>query len=119
MDNPSRREANPTTCRDTEMMRLFREARKELEESYDKPPAELKEEVDRAEVKIVRLRDCLIQLLREEGDSPQAPQWRSALDRANTALSFVVGVEYPATGIHRQALGEARQILQGLAAEIG
>ncbi len=117
MDKPLKA-AGRISCRDEEILRLFHEAKEEIDSAYEKPPKELKAEVDRAEVKIVRLRDCLIHRLRQEGDSTPANRWRSALDRANVALSFVVGVEYPATGIHRNALDKARQVLNGLAGEM-
>lgn len=83
-----------------------------LQDALDKPPAELKAEVDLAEQAIVALRDGLIEHVR------QAPndQIRSDLERVNVALSLVVGLEYPMGGIPREMLNQARVILLGIAA---
>jgi len=68
--------------------------------------------------RIARLRDCLIENLRGEPDSPLAPTWRFALERANMALSFAVGVEYPITGIHGKLLEQAGQMLKELVRKV-
>ncbi len=71
------------------------------------------QDLDGAERAIVRLRDGLIERLRQ-GDAPdEAPRLRDLLDRANTAISLVVGIEYPAAGVRRQLLEMARDALQG------
>ena len=84
------------------------EAVKVMEQAGQKPPAELGEEIDIAERLIVRLRDRLIDRLRENDHSADdRTRWRSALDQVNGALSLVVGVEYPAAGLQRKMLEQA------------
>src|SRR5690349_14647862 len=86
---------------------LCREALRLLEDALQKPPAELKAEVDVAEAAVADLRDELISRLRA-GDSSV----RSPLDDVNVALSLLVGVEYPAGGIQRQLVQQAQTALQ-------
>lgn len=95
-------------------MASIREAKEELEKTERMKPHKLGQEVDFVEARIARLRDCLIENLRGEPDSPLAPNWRFALERANMALSFAVGVEYPITGIHGKLLEQADQMLKEL-----
>jgi hypothetical protein len=59
---------------------------------------------------VTGLRDRIIVQLRRHGTSP-TPDWRTALTYLNTALSLIVGVEYPAAGIQRSALEQARDML--------
>jgi hypothetical protein len=73
-----------------------------------KPPVELKSEVDDAERAVVRLRDELIERWRSE---PQEPTGR-ALEQVNVALSLIVGLEYPMGGIERKLLEDAHHALQ-------
>ncbi len=75
------------------------------------------QELDVAERAIVRLRDGLIERLRQEDAASEAPRLRGLLDRANIAISAVVGMEYPAAGIRRQLLEMARDALKGGLAE--
>ena len=81
-----------------------------LSDALDKPPAELKAEVDRAERAIVALRDALI-LRRREAASEQV---QTHLDQVNTALSLIVGLEYPMGGLQRDMLEQARSVLDGV-----
>jgi hypothetical protein len=53
------------------------------------------------------LRDELIAELRTSGR-------RTGLDRVNAVLSLVVGLEYPAAGIQRNLIEQARDALQAL-----
>jgi hypothetical protein len=76
------------------------------------------QELDMTERAIVRLRDGLIERLRQDNASAEAPRLRALLERANIAISAVVGVEYPAAGVRRELLEMARDALKGaLAAE--
>jgi hypothetical protein len=88
--------------------RLCDEAIRLLGEALDKPPAELKAEVDVVERAIVALRDALIDRLRQAPTDPV----RAGLERVNVALSFVVGLEYPMGGLDRNMLKQARSILE-------
>ena len=84
----------------------------QLDETLAGWPAQLSEEVGQAERTLARLRDLLIERHRA------APGSRAALDRTNAILSLVVGVEYPAAGLTRDVLGQARDELRKLAAEL-
>jgi hypothetical protein len=76
------------------------------------------QELDLTERVIVRLRDGLIERLRQDNASAEAPRLRGLLEQANIAISAVVGVEYPAAGVRRELLEMARDALKGgLAAE--
>jgi hypothetical protein len=92
-----------------------REALHLVEDALKKPPAELKAEVDVAERTIAGLRDALI------GDVRAAPraELRVALDNVNTALSAVVGIEYPVGGLQRELLEQARTALQAALPHLG
>ncbi|MBV9580183.1 MAG: hypothetical protein JO057_16470 [Chloroflexi bacterium] len=81
-----------------------------LDEAIQKPPAELKAEVDVAEQRIATLRDVLIDQLR----SGSVAEARAALDSVNVALTLVVGLEYPMGGLQRNMLEDAREVLKGL-----
>ncbi len=63
-----------------------------------------------AERAIVRLRDALIEQLRQSPDKNTI--YRTSLERTNAALSLVVGVEYPQTPNQRTALEMARDALR-------
>jgi len=96
---------------------LTQEAIRKLEHALQVPAQRVGCEVDEAETLLVRLRDSLIDELRAQGNAPAAAQQRTALTRLNTALSLLVGVEYPAAGIQRSAIEQARDILKQILAE--
>lgn len=81
-----------------------------LERGLQVPPMEVAEELCVAERAVVKLRDRLIDQLRRDPGAAE-PVVRSMLDRVNVALSLIVGAEYPSTGIQRQPLEAARDIL--------
>jgi hypothetical protein len=93
---------------------LARSCIAELQDALGRPPVELSSEVDRVEQQLARLRERLIVDLRREPAGPSAAAARTALDRVNAALSLVVGVEYPAAGIQRTLLEQARDALHDL-----
>lgn len=82
-----------------------------LDQALQTSPRQIKQEVDEVESLLAQLRDRLIDQLRYERSSPMASYRRIMLDRCNTALSLVIGVEYPAAGIQRSALQQARDLL--------
>src|SRR5689334_753689 len=86
-----------------------------MEDAMKRPPAELTYEVDLVERRIVGVRDRLIAILR--GGGQPASRARDALDVVNAALSLVAGVEYPATGIQRSMLEQARDAIRRLLEE--
>ncbi len=85
-----------------------------LERAIELPPLQLSQQADVAERAIVSARNRLIDRLRQHGDSPRAAAWHSALDELNIALSLVVSGEYPAAGVQREPLEQARDILRSI-----
>ncbi len=90
-----------------------KEAVASLDRLLETSPYPRFQELDVAERAIVRLRDGLIERLRQADASAEIPRLRGLLDRANIAVSLVVGIEYPAAGIRRQLLEMARDVLKG------
>ncbi len=79
------------------------------------PPRERHQIVDYGEQAIVRLRDCLIEHLREaqaENKAADLPHLREALNQANIALSLITGVEYPGAGIQEKPMLLALEVLK-------
>jgi hypothetical protein len=70
------------------------------------------EEVDITEREIVRLRDDLIDRLRQDSTSQEAGRLRAALEHVNAAVSLVAGVEYPGAGIQQRLLEGAQEALK-------
>ena len=79
----------------------------QLEDALGRPPDQLGEEVDQVERELASLRDELIVELRTNGR-------RGGLDAVNAVLSLVVGLEYPAAGIQRKLIEQARDALRAL-----
>jgi TolA-binding protein len=77
-------------------------------------PNELEREVEEAERKVVKLRDCLIERLRKDAGNVSPSRWRKPLDQVNVALSLIAAVEYPATGIHRSYMEDATKVLRAV-----
>jgi hypothetical protein len=71
-------------------------------------------EIDVAERAIVRLRDGLIEELRQNPAGERAERMRNVLKQVNVAISLVAGIEYPAAGPQGQLLEQARIVLQNL-----
>jgi hypothetical protein len=86
---------------------LARSCLAQLEDALGRPPDQLGEEVDQVERELAVLRDQLIAELRTSGR-------RTGLDQVNAVLSLVVGLEYPAAGIQRNLVEQARDALQVL-----
>jgi hypothetical protein len=85
-----------------------------LEAALQTPAKHLKDEVDRALRAAVRLRDTLITRLRGESAAEDVVATRAALDQVNVAVSLIAGVEYPAEKVQREALQQAKGVLEGL-----
>jgi HPt (histidine-containing phosphotransfer) domain-containing protein len=90
------------------MSNLREQALRQMDEALEKPPAELKAELDVVERTVAALRDELISQLRTSPDS----RTREELDQVNAALSLIVGLEYPVGGIQREMLKQARSALR-------
>ncbi len=91
---------------------LYREAVEYLQEAFSLPPDKLEREVDEAERRVAKLRDCLIERLRADLESGAESRWRKPLDGANVALSLIASAEYPATGIHKSYMEQAEKVLR-------
>ena len=68
--------------------------------------------VDGIERALVRLRDNLIDQLRQNKSPAETRRLRAKLDQANVAISLIMGVEYPAAGIQQQLLDQAYEVLK-------
>lgn len=105
-------------CFDSAVLtRRCEEAHQAIQNVLDTPPRDRHQIVDFGECALVALRDCLIALLREERPNrteEKQQELRAALEKVNLALSLIVSVEYPGTGIQQQSLEQARQVLEGL-----
>jgi formate-dependent nitrite reductase membrane component NrfD len=88
-----------------------------LEQALHLTPPQLGKEIDEVEQVVSRLRDILIQYLRQDQTSTVAPRWQAALAGVNAALSLIVGVEYPAAGPQRSSIEQARDTLAQMLAE--
>jgi hypothetical protein len=89
----------------------------ELDRATRLHPREIETVVDEIQRDIVRLRDSLIEQLRQAQSSPHSSRRHPGLDAINAALSLVVAVEYPVTAIQRSLLEQARDKLKKILAE--
>ncbi|MFZ0613845.1 MAG: hypothetical protein WAM73_16520 [Desulfobacterales bacterium] len=96
---------------------LLRESVSAMDAAVATDSAKIKTEAEAAEERIVTLRDHLIEHLRQDV-AGKAATLRPLLDQVNMALSLIVSIEYPAGGIHREALTEAREVLSGSLARV-
>jgi hypothetical protein len=87
-----------------------------LDRALGEPPSVLTQDVDVAERAIAEARDELIRDLRQPSLRADTSGRRRNLNELNVALSLVVGVEYPAAGIQRKLLEQARDVLRNLLA---
>lgn len=77
---------------------------------------EIEKEIAQIQRDVARLRDRLIERLRNAQIISAAGRREAGLDTVNMALSLIVAVEYPVTSIQRSALKQARDILKPLTA---
>jgi hypothetical protein len=100
----------------------YRQALAALERAKAAPPIRLTQEADVAERAVVHMRDAAIRAQRaarqaavESGaQRPSDPELRAALDHLNLALSLIVSVEYSTTGIRRDPIQQAIDVLKEL-----
>ncbi len=85
-----------------------------IEQALGLPPLQFNREAEVAERAVVQMRDHLIDRLRRDGTAAEAPGWRATLKQVNTALSLIVGVEYPSVGERHKPLEQARDLLKDL-----
>lgn len=89
---------------------VLEKAKRALAEAKEDRPRELESQVGTAEVAVVHLRDHLIDSMRKQTGTA-GPHIKAALGHANVALSLVVGIEYPLSGIKRTMIDEAEKVL--------
>ncbi len=106
-----------TRAREDEPREQCRAALAALERAIPAPPIQLSQEVDTAQRFVVQARDALIERLRQGGAMQDGPQIKVFLIRLNTALSLMASSEYPASGIQRKPVEQARDLLKSLVAE--
>ncbi len=73
------------------------------------PIDELETGLDEIQLKLIDLRDRLIESLRQGRSGVAA---RSELCQINLALSLIFGLEYPVTGFQRNKIDQAAAVLQ-------
>ena len=111
-NEPSRQGSEEDCHNDPHLQELIKDAAKALDIVLQELPHMRYQIVDRAEERIVSLRDCLIERLRAAQDPDERQQLQEMLDPVNAALSMVVGVEYPGAGIQQKPLEMARETLR-------
>ena len=92
----------------------WQQALAELEKALAASGRDMEEPANDAERATVRMRDALIECLRERGGGQEALRWRQALAHANAAISLIAGVEFSASGMQRKKLEQARKSLKNL-----
>ncbi len=88
---------------------LLEDARGRLQEAKQSGPGEIKSEGYLADRSIVQLRDYLIERFR--GHDGEQAQVKASLEKVNAALSLIVGLEFPLSGLKRKFVDEALQLL--------
>ncbi len=106
-----------TRAREADPREQCRAALAALERAIPAPPIQLSQEVDTAQRFVVNARDALIERLRREGTAQDGARIKDLLGRLNTALSLMASSEYPASGIQRKPVEQARDLLKGLVSE--
>lgn len=93
---------------------LFREHCQQIVEKLDRTaklhPREIEKETDQIQREVARLRDGLIDRLRQVDVTASGPR-KVELDAVNTALSLIVSVEYPVTSVLGAGLEQAARVL--------
>ncbi len=82
-----------------------------LEYLKDIPIDELETGLDEVNLKMVDLRDRLIERVRREQSNQEL---RHYLNQTNLALSLIFGLEYPVTGFQRNKIDQAVAVLKPL-----
>lgn len=76
----------------------------------DKEPQEFIAGLRENELKLVSLRDILMDVPRKE----RSPDQKTRLEKINTALSLVIALEYPVSELERKKLKDATELLKTL-----
>jgi len=96
---------------DPEIRRLLNDVIEKINTHQNAEASRLESEMGPVQNEISLLRNRLIEYYREQNSPSTDSEIGQALSRVNTALSYVVGVEYPVSGIHRDLLSEAEKLL--------
>lgn len=94
-----------------------REAIRAVDRSLELHPRLLQERAREAKRAVVRVRDDLIETLRAARSPAEREPIGRLLDDANVVLSLLIGVEYPAAGVQRNIVAQARDRLRALVEE--
>lgn len=85
-----------------------------LERALIAPPLQLTNDAGEAARMVVKMRDRIIEWLRQDTRGAEAENRKEALNRLNTALTLIVGVQYPSAGMRRKPIEQARDILKSI-----
>ena len=96
---------------DPEIRRMLNNVTERINTHQKVETSRLEFEMGLVQNEISLLRNRLIEYYREQDHPTMDSEIGQALNRINTALSYVVGVEYPVSGIHRNLLSEAEKLL--------
>lgn len=99
---------------DPEIHRLLDLATGKLRAYQQEPASQLEGDLGEVQNAVSLLRNRMIQYYRAEEHLKPDDDLRIALKKINTALSHIVGVEYPVAGINRSMLAQANDLLQAL-----
>ena len=81
-----------------------------LNDLHDKGPEEFIAGLRENEIKLVRLRDSIINVPRLKRSDGQ----KTGLEKINTALSLIMALEYPVSSLERGKLKDATELLKTL-----
>ncbi len=90
--------------------RIVKETIEWLDDLQDKRPEELIAKLREAELKLVDLRDSLIDVPRDR----RPPRLLHELEQINIALSLTLAVEYPVSSLERRKIKDAADVLKSL-----
>lgn len=91
-----------------------RDAVAALERAMAAPPLQLTREANNTVRVILKMRDKMNEWLRQEGRVWDESSYARAISRLNAALALLTNLQYPATGIRRKPVEQARDMLQSI-----
>ena len=91
-----------------------RDAVDSLERAMAAPPLQLTKEANNTTRILTKMRDKINEWLRQEGRVGDADSYQRALSRLNSALAQLSALQYPANGIRRKPIQQAREVLQSI-----
>ncbi len=97
---------------------LCQKAIEVLDQAFEVPIGELESKVDQVERIVLGIRDRLIAQARATGQGPEHSRLRKSLEQVNIAVTLLAGVEYPASGIQRNYMEQAKKTLKNIQEDI-